>query len=190
MEQEIIVKAQNGSAEAFGLLVNAYSKRIYRAAYGFLRNMDDATDIVQEVFLRAFKNIGKFDAGRPMYPWLYRIAKNLCLNRMQHKEYRNVGLPEWELKGSSKTPEEITMRHHDAEHLSQALGQLSDPFREIIQLKHYQECSYQEIAEILDVPIGTVMSRLYNARKKLRTILEEEDYELQRSPTESPGNSR
>ena len=188
MEQEIIIKAQNGSAEAFGLLVNAYSKRIYRAAYGFLRNMDDATDIVQEVFLRAFKNLASFDPKRPMYPWLYRIARNLCLNKIQHKEYGNSGLPDWELRGPAKTPEEITMRNHDEEHLYHSIRRLSNPYREIIQLKHFQECSYQEIADILDIPIGTVMSRLYNARKKLREILEEEEYEVRRGPAKSPGN--
>ena len=190
MEQEIIVEAQNGSAEAFGLLVNAYSKRIYRAAYGFLRNMEDATDIVQEVFLRAFKNIASFDAQRPMYPWLYRITKNLCLNRIQHKESRNIGLPDWDLVGNSPTPEEITMRAQDEEHLCLALKSLPDNYREILELKHFQECSYQDIADILHIPIGTVMSRLFNARKKLRKILEEEDYELHRRPVEGSGNYR
>ncbi|MBN2511107.1 MAG: sigma-70 family RNA polymerase sigma factor [Spirochaetales bacterium] len=190
MEQDIIMEAQQGSAKAFGLLVNAYSKRIYHAAYGFLRNMDDATDIVQEVFLRAFKNIATFDVSRPMYPWLYRITKNLCLNKIQHKESRNTGLPEWELKGNSPTPEELTLRTYDEEHLSSALKSLPDNYREILELKHFQDCSYQDIADILGIPIGTVMSRLFNARKKLRKVLEEDDYELHRSTAESTGNYR
>ena len=84
------MKAQTGDGEAFNGLVRLYDRRIYQAAYGILRNPDEAKDMVQETFIRAYKHIERFDPDRPFYPWLYRIAKNLCLNRTTNKGYRTV----------------------------------------------------------------------------------------------------
>ena len=83
MEAHIIAEAQGGSHDAFSKLVDLYARRIYYAAYSFLHNVDDASDVVQEVFLRAYKNLGSFDTSRSLYPWLYRITRNLCINTVQ-----------------------------------------------------------------------------------------------------------
>ena len=175
VDTPLVIEAQAGNQEAFSRLVTRYSGRIYAAAYSFLRNMDDASDIVQEVFIRAYRNISSFDPVRPLYPWLYRIAKNLCINKVKNMNSRNSSLPEWELAARTDDPETTYLKQQQADAVLSAIKRLPDKFREIIELKHFQECSYREMAEILGIPEGTVMSRLYNARMKLKEELSKED---------------
>lgn len=152
--------------------MDLYGRRIYYAAYSFLHNVDDASDIVQEVFLRAYKNLSSFDTSRSFYPWLYRIARNLCINTVQRASRKDTALPAEELiPARTGDPAAELLRKEEIEELRTALERLSDKHREIIKLKDFQDCSYAEIAEILDIPIGTVMSRLYAARSKLREVL-------------------
>ncbi|MEW5814308.1 MAG: RNA polymerase sigma factor [Spirochaetota bacterium] len=174
MDAELILKAKSGNRDAFSTLVKSYSKRVYYAAFIFLHNVEDASDIVQEVFLRAYKHLEAFDCSRPLYPWLYRITKNLCLNRLKSRGRSQASLPE-NLVSSGSTPESELFREEEAEKIRRALSRLSENQREIISLKHFENCSYAEIAEILSIPAGTVMSRLYNARLKLKEELVQED---------------
>ncbi len=174
MEAQLIVQAQGGSSDAFHELVTLYGRRIYYAAYSFLHNVDDAADIVQEVFLRAYKNIRSFDTTRPIYPWLYRIARNLCINMVKRASHRDKALPEEDLVASNlPDPESEMLRNEEIGELRRALAKLPEKQREIVELKTFQDCSYAEMAEILDIPIGTVMSRLYAARMKLKEMLME-----------------
>jgi len=173
-ETELVLQAQTGDETAFSLIVSTYSHRIYRAAYSFMKNMDDSADIVQEVFIRAYRNINGFDSNRPLYPWLYRIVKNLCINAKNKKNSKEVSLPDYDLPAGYDGPETVLLKDQEAANLRKCLLRLPDNYREILVLKHFQECSYAEIADILAVPIGTVMSRLYNARKKLQAEIEKE----------------
>jgi RNA polymerase sigma-70 factor, ECF subfamily len=174
MEVQLITAAQAGDTDAFSELVRLYSRRVYRLAYSFLHNVDDASDIVQEVFLRAYRSLARFDTSRAFYPWLHRITRNLCINRRSLKANTEGTLPVEELlPAAGYDPLATTLRNEELEQLRIAVTNLPEMHREIIVLKHFQECSYAEIAEILDVPIGTVMSRLYNARQKLKALLTE-----------------
>lgn len=174
METQLIVQAQHGSNDAFSRLVTLYGKKIYYAAYSFLHNVDDAADVVQEVFLRAYKNLASFDTKRSFYPWLYRIARNLCINTVKRASHRDIGLPAEELIVSTgPDPAAELLRNEELVELRGALARLPEKHREIIDLKTFQDCSYSEMAEILDIPIGTVMSRLYAARLKLKELLME-----------------
>ncbi len=178
MEARLIVAAQSGDAAAFEQLVRRYSRRVFRLAYSFLHNSDDAADVVQEVFLRAFRNLARFDVQRSFYPWLHRITRNLCLNRRELKANREATLPTEDLlPAAGRDPLALTLEREEIETLRRALCSLPEMHREILMLKHFQECSYAEMAEILDIPIGTVMSRLYNARRKLRDLLTETEVE-------------
>ncbi len=172
MEQELIIRAQAGDEFAFSGLVRLYDRRIYQAAYSYMRNTDESKDMVQEAFLRAYRNFHRFDVSRSFYPWLHRIIKNLCLNRKASKSYQTSGLPEFEPSSGLRGPEEEVLRMESAREIRTAVDNLPEKHREIIYLKHFQECSYQEMAEILDIPGGTVMSRLYNARKALKAVLD------------------
>lgn len=174
MEKEIILRAQMGSAADFGRIMNIYSPRIYNAAYGFLRNVDDARDVCQDVFIRAYRSLDRFNPDRPLYPWLHRITRNLCINRSHQKVREGVSLPEQDiLPAKERTPEHQLLRKQQEIAVREAVDRLPEKHREIVILKHFQDCSYEEIAEILEIPIGTVMSRLYHARLNLRKALEE-----------------
>ena len=174
LERSLIVRAKSGEREAFSQLIRLNIQRVYRTAFAVLRNHDDAEDVAQETFVRAYQSIARFDESRPLFPWLFRIARNLCLNRIERVSKRETAVAELDyLTDSSPTPEQSAVATEDLNRVREAVARLPDQHREIIQLSHFQECSYREIAEILDIPIGTVMSRLYNARKKLKSLLEE-----------------
>jgi RNA polymerase sigma-70 factor (ECF subfamily) len=171
-ERSLIVRAQSGDRDSFGVLVRLYLTRVYRAAYGIVRNHDDASDIAQDAFVRAYKNLNRFDVSKPLYPWLFRIARNLALNRIERLNKREVSLPEFDtVRSAHKMPDEVVVARDEKERVRAAVSRLPDQHKEIIELCHFQECSYKEMAEILDIPIGTVMSRLYHARQKLKDLL-------------------
>jgi len=172
MESTIILAAQGGDRTAFSTLVSRYSRRIYSVAYSFLRNMDDAADVTQETFMKAYLGLARFEAERPVFPWLYQIAKNLSLNRIEKRSRETVSETDFDLVPSTGTgPLEELERDERARAVRKAMKRLSAQHREILILKEFDCCSYAEIAEILDIPVGTVMSRLYHARMNLRTIL-------------------
>jgi len=172
MEQEWICRARTGDSEAFGRLVRLYDRKAYKAAYWILRNEEESRDIVQEAFIRAFRNLSSFDPGRAFYPWLHRIVRNLCYNRTRNRNYRAVSLPDTEQESTMAGPEEALLAGETSREVREAVDRLPEIHREIILLKHFEDCSYKEIAEILEIPQGTVMSRLYNARKALKELLE------------------
>lgn len=159
-------------SEAFAAMFRAYDRRVYYTALRYIGCRDEAADITQEVFLRAWRNFGNFDKTRPVFPWLFRITKNLCINRSKRKSGSEAGLEFPELQEGKESVEREILEREQAAEIKKAVLALPEKFREIIILKHYDECSYEEMAEILDIPKGTVMSRLFNARKMLKTNLE------------------
>lgn len=176
MENQLILAAKKGNKTAFADLMKIYAKKVYYTAYSFVKNSDDAADISQDVFLKAYTHFPTFDENRAFFPWIYRITKNLSLNKLKRCESKNSSLPEFEIIPSMYiSPDIEVIEKEEAELLQAAIKKLPENHREIIILKHFDECSYTEMSEILEVPVGTVMSRLYNARKKLREILEIEE---------------
>jgi RNA polymerase sigma-70 factor (ECF subfamily) len=174
-ERALVERAQAGDADAFGVIVKWYLERVYRVAYGVVRNSDEAADIAQDTFVRAYRGIGRFDVSKPLFPWLYQIARNLGINRIQRVRNREATLPEFDtLKARDTGPEDRAIAEDESARVRAAVAALPEQHRAVIELNHFQECSYQEIAEILNIPIGTVMSRLYHARRKLREALSEE----------------
>jgi RNA polymerase sigma-70 factor (ECF subfamily) len=174
MEQEIVIQAKSGSSSAFNQLVSLYSRKVYSFVYLNVRNPDDSMDLTQDVFLRFWNNLDRFDEKRPVYPWLRRIALNLCINRGKRKSGKEAGFPEhFEATSPYETAEESLLDNEKRDAVLNALEQLPDHFREILRLKHFENCSYDEMAVILEIPVGTVMSRLFNARQKLKELLKE-----------------
>jgi len=178
-EKAVIARAQRGDTNAFGTLVRVYQRRAYAAAYGVVGNRDDALELAQEAFIRAFRAIGRFDAKLPFYPWLHRIVRNTCLNHLKQRKRRGESSLESLTEDGFEFPETTTGPEEAAELASlrdairKAMGGLTPPQREILELRHLLELSYSEISEQLGVPIGTVMSRLHGARKAMRLVLEE-----------------
>lgn len=175
METTLILQAKEGDQSAFEGLVKMYDRRVYRTAYSFLKDMEEAQDISQEVFLKLHRGLSGYDEGRPFFPYLYQITKNLCFTRMKSRSWRTEPLPEKEEPSAEVGPEETVVRKEEAAGVRRAVEALPEKLREVIELKHFQDCSYREMAEILNIPEGTVMSRLYNARKALREELLKEE---------------
>lgn len=178
---ELIRMAQRGDVSAFEVLVNRYRRRAFFVAMGYLQRREDALDAVQDAFLRAFRAIKTFDLERTFYPWFYKILQNLCFSKLrtryrakeQSLDQHEEGEPRWELPDFSMNPELEVGRAELRSRLKRAISELRPNDREILILQHFQDCSYQEIADILGIPIGTVMSRLFNARKRLREKIED-----------------
>lgn len=174
-EREVIRRVQEGDRKAFEELVNAYKRKAYYVAIGFVNNHEDALDLSQDAFVKAFKAIKTFDLNSPFFPWFYKIIKNHCLNYIKKSaRARNDSLEELEeeqymqFHDERPCPGEQFVQSQERELLWEAIHRLKPDFREIIIMKHFHSLSYKEIASALDIPIGTVMSRLFNARQELR----------------------
>ena len=174
---ELIHRTQQGNTTAFDELMMRYNEAIYRLAYSTVRNHADAEDISQEAFIRAYRAIGRFNEKYRFYTWMHRITVNLCINLMrQRKRMRLVSLP-----GSERGSEwaEIADPRSDIEDgelrrdLDRAMEELPPEQRAVLVLRVKQELSYSEISETLDIPIGTVMSRLSRARGHLKKLLKD-----------------
>lgn len=169
-----IQEAQHGSQKAFGEIVRAYQRAIYRVAWGLTRNASDADDLAQETFVRAWQAIGKFRVGEPIYPWLSRITVNLAYS-LHRRRKRRPETPIEPLIEAGRTwdvdddPADHAGRSERERHLEEAFGELSAEHQAVLLLRVVEDLSYEEIAKTLGVPPGTVMSRLSRARADLRT---------------------
>ena len=177
-ERSIILQCQHGDKQAYGKLVIKYMKQAYFIALGIVGSHDNALDLSQEAFVKAFKAINKFDPDKKFFTWYYRILRNLCFNFQRDKSRRARPFSEFkdemilEIADNSQDSLEDLEKHELKKIVWDALAQLKEHDREIIMMKDFQDLSYKQIAEILDCPMGTVMSRLYNARKALKIKLE------------------
>lgn len=160
---------------AFETLVERHKKTAYRVALGLVGNKDDAFDISQEAFLRVYRSADTFDKTQPFLPWFYTIISNLSrtwLRRRTTRDYRMVDINDASyLLVADDNPEDVLVKKRQAARLREALMELNFADREIITLQHFRGMSYDEIAEVLDIPRGTVMSRLYYARKRLAKLM-------------------
>jgi RNA polymerase sigma-70 factor (ECF subfamily) len=177
-ERETILACQAGNKKAYRYIVEKYKTRAYYAALMYTKNREDALDLSQEAFYRAYKAIKRFDTSRNFYTWFYKILKNICLNFIQFKKVRANSSDEFDettmqpVDSSISRPDEIFEKSEQSEYIWRAIDSLNDNDREIIILKEFDDMSYQEIADTLNIPIGSVMSRLFYARKKLLKKLE------------------
>ncbi|MBU0982347.1 MAG: RNA polymerase sigma factor [candidate division Zixibacteria bacterium] len=175
----LVMDIREGNKKALQSLVEKHKKAAYRMALGLVGNKDDAYDISQEAFLRVYRSAGTFDQSQPFLPWFYTIIANLSrtwLKRRTKRDHRMVDVDDVSyLLVSDDNPEEAVMKKEMVASLRRALMELSFEDREIITLQHFRGMSYDEIATMLDIPRGTVMSRLYYARKRLATLMRRND---------------
>lgn len=163
-----IKRCQNGEREAFRILVERYQNQAVGHAIAILRNRDDALDAVQEAFIDAFQAIKRFVNTRRFYPWFYVLLRNRCFKIIAQK--RTADDVE-EINETQIIAPQSSLSREEMLELEAALLSLSNEEREIITLKYLDGLSYDELAEQLEIPRGTVMSRLYHARKKLQAKL-------------------
>ena len=173
-DEELIKRVQAGDCDAFNPLIARYKLPLYKMMYRMVYNRDDAEDLVEEAFIKAYRAIDRFSAEKKFFPWIYRIAINNALNFLKSKRRQKAeSLSQYEnrLMDMKTDPVKITENKILKEKVNQAIVRLPDEYRVIINLRVEQECSYDEISQILNIPKGTVMSRLARARKKLKEIL-------------------
>jgi len=167
-ESELLVLVQKGDKEAYGVVVKRYMHSAYYIALGFVHNQQDALDVSQDAFIKAFRKINMFDTRMPFFPWFYRLLRNLCIDHLKRKN-RTRAIPLEDIHVLAKEKEDRELR----ETLWKGIEKLPFEQREIIILRYFQQLSYAEIAEIIGKPLGTVMSSLFYAKKKLREIIGE-----------------
>ncbi len=175
-DREVIETCLNGDSNAFRFLVERYQKRAYYAALTFVHRSEDAMDLTQDAFYRAFRSLSSFDTSKNFYTWFYRIIHNLSLNFIQQRKVqahsRLDDLTGGELIAEDDSPLQAVLKDERKAKIWKALDELPPKDKEIILLRDFQDLAYRDIADILKIPEGSVMSRLYYARKKLALGLE------------------
>jgi len=175
----LVMDIKSGNKQALAALVERHKKSAFRIALGLVGNKDDAYDISQEAFLRVYKSAETYDTNQPFLPWFYTIISNLSKTWLKRRSNRDNKMIDVEdnsfLLIDTNTPEEALVKKESIAQLNDALLKLDFEDREIITLQHFRGMSYDEISSLLEIPKGTVMSRLYYARKKLASLMRQYD---------------
>jgi RNA polymerase sigma-70 factor (ECF subfamily) len=174
LEADLIRKARGGNLFAFEEMVKRYQRRVYGVARRIVQRHDVADDVTQEAFLRGYQALASFDVERPFGPWICRIAANLAVNHVRSPRAREQELPEGHLETRSNASDPLrdVLENEAQSVLQQALAGLPADQRAVLVLRVVEDLSYREIADALQLEMGTVMSRLSRAREKLRRALE------------------
>jgi len=176
-DAELATKAKRGNTSAFGMLVERYKERAYMTALGFVGSPDDAMDLSQDAFVKAYKAMRTFKEGSDFYPWFYAILRNTCFNFLRRRKTRKESsldaAREYGFDVVDDSPDPLASLERSELHrlVRLEMDKLSPVHREILLLRHFEELSYKEMADLLGCPIGTVMSRLYAARQALKSRL-------------------
>lgn len=170
-DSELVSRCVNGDRRAFEALLIRYEKPVFNAAYRMLHSTEDARDVTQTVFLKVYENLDKYDPAHRFFSWIYRIALNESINCL--RKLRRVESLDSEPEDGASGPEQELAGDQLRGELQTALMRIKPEYRTVIVLKHFLECSYGEIGEILDLPEKTVKSRLYTGRQLLKDALME-----------------
>ena len=182
-DEEIALSVQSGKVELFSILVKRYEEKIQRYARKVLASNDDIQDVVQDIFIKTYVNIQSFDVKRRFSPWIYRIAHNEIVNLFKRNKLRNflpLLEPDFLFPNSSKGFDEINKGVESQEMkriIDVGLQDLENKYREPIVLYYIEELSYQEISEILHLPVATVGTRIRRGREMLKNIFKKEGYQ-------------
>ena len=175
-DEIIVERALSGNAEAFGEIVRRWERRIFALTYGMLGREEDARDATQETFLAAFRNLRTFRGEAKVSSWLHRIAVNQCITRQRRARVRNESALDDEQTANTAaldwSPVAVTEGRQRTAAVRRALNSLPVDLRQVVVMKEFEELTFREIAEALDLPLSTVKSRLYTGLKQLQMRLE------------------
>ncbi|MEM7434448.1 MAG: sigma-70 family RNA polymerase sigma factor [Myxococcota bacterium] len=186
VDRELVQRVQAGDSEAFRALYDKYHRRAFAVAMGVVKNQDDALDAVQEAFVKVHRNIGKFQGSSSFYTWLYRIVMNASIDHVRkasrrktldfderslHEESDVAGDGALVPRVTNANPGRAALRRELGGAIESALDELPEHHRAVIVLREVEGMSYEEMADTLGVPKGTIMSRLFHARKKMQAAL-------------------
>ncbi len=169
-DRGLVLRTRRGEVEAFGQLVNGHQTSVFNVCYRMLGERREAEDLTQETFIRAYRRLNTYNVELPFGPWIRRVAANLCLNHL--KKSRVVRVPlidevDVSFEETTQNPEMIRQHAEQEEAVRAAILELPPHYRAVIELRHFQEMSYAEISEALDIPMSDVKSHLFRARKLL-----------------------
>ncbi len=185
-DADLVRQTLCGNTSAYNGLVMRYQRQVYNLAYRMLGNAEDAGDLVQETFLRAYGALASFRQDASFLTWLYKIASNLCIDQLRSRKARSALSLDVELEegrepaadSRSCSPEELAIRDSVQEVVQRAISNLPEKYRVVVVMRHLQDMSVEEIAGVLDMPTGTVKTHLFRAREmlrgRLRSVLEME----------------
>lgn len=179
IDEVILARARRRDMEAFGKIVDAYQNRVYGFVRRMVTNPEEAADVTQEVFIRAFQSFERFDQRSSVRTWLFRIAHNLCIDRARkaRRSPNEIGLvdpeegDEIDVYDARWQPDRLILDDELMEVVEAAIRSMSDKLRSVLLLHDREDMAYEEIAQMLDVPVGTVKSRLFLARAHLQNAL-------------------
>ncbi len=181
-EIDLVRRAKRGEEAAFSALLDSFNTAILNYCHRLVGSRDLAADLAQETFIKAFLSIDKFDDTKKFSPWVYRIAHNLCVDYLRkkrlpteamHYEDRSGEEVQVDIADSTIAPDTLLERKEIRANFEQALGGLDEIYREPLVLRHQEQLTYQEICDILDIPIGTVKARIHRGRGLLKEKLQQ-----------------
>lgn len=183
-----IRRCKRGEEEAFAEILTRYRGAIYNLCYRMTRNPEDARDLGQEVFIKVFSLLDRFDENYAFSSWLFRIATNHCIDHLRRNRLRFLSLDggvgqdgeeyEIQLPSGGPEPDTVLQRKEALARLDEVIGQLPPHYRAITLLRHDQQLSYDEIAEVLHLPLGTVKARIHRARNLIQQMLRSRSYDI------------
>lgn len=168
-DTDLVKRTLEGDRGAFEALISRYERPVYNAAYRMLSDAEDAKDVAQTVFLKAYEKLGDFNPDLRFFSWIYRIALNESYDSLDSRG-RTEELAAEPVAGGPG-PDEETEREMQSRRIQVALMRIKPDYRSVIVLKHFLGCNYAEIGQILDIPVGKVKSRLYSGRQLLKDVL-------------------
>lgn len=168
-DNDLVQKCLTGNGKAFETIVEKYQRPLLNLVFRMTHNVDDAEDITQAAFIKAYENLKNYNSKYKFYSWIYRITLNEALNFVNRKKRGEV--LEGEIISEEDSPDQVYKRTETEEHIEEALMQMDPKYRTLIILNHFQNYSYTEISEITEIPEKKVKSRLFTARQILKDIL-------------------
>lgn len=182
MDAELLERCRAGDERAYRALVERYQRRVYSLALRMLRSAEDAEDVTQETFVRMFRALDRYDPRRPFTTWLFTIAARLSIDAIRRRRHRPVSLVTRDAESDEERaldvedpgpgPEELAARGEEERRTRDVIDSLPPHYRIVVMMRHQQDLSYEEIAEALGVPLGTVKARIHRARALLKQLLE------------------
>ena len=166
--------ADENPRAAYDAVVRKYRERIFYHAVGIVKDYQEAYDVTQEVFIKAMRETRFFNEGFKMKAWLFRVTTNLCFNIVRDRKRRGAILETIQRPKSTRADQaDVVMTDEHQQHILEGMDKLTKNHREILMLRYYQDLSYAEIAGVLDIKLGTVMSRLSRAKRKLMEVIDD-----------------
>ena len=176
-ERQLIEQALHGEIESWGEIVHRYRGAVYGIALGIVGNTADAEDAAQDAFIRAYENLEKYDLNRKFSTWIFTITANLCKNKLRRDKHLAPLDDSTPMMGTAEDPADKMVREAQDSLVQDALADLDEKYRSPMVLRYYGELDYKEIAEVLDVPEGTIKTRIHRAKAALK------DWMVQRGVT-------